>query len=247
MDRDQSARLKRHQKVASVLREHPTELATLPAVQDLAAEYLRRFELLSPALAQKGLRSEGATVAKTDLTAILIGRVVRHANALLLLYKKEGNLEAARNLHVHRSDYTHLTAPELSTEAAEVAQAAQLRQKDLAGYGITPADVQGLTQSVADFTKAAPAPKVTIEQRKVGGATFRRALKELDDFLKEDLKAAFELLAQDHPQLAARLQEARRIDEPGYGRSAKAQARKAAKQQQKDGAADAGATPPAVE
>jgi hypothetical protein len=247
MTRDQSARLKRHQKVASVLQEHPSELATLPAVQDLATEYLQRLQLLSPALEQKSRRSQGATETKEDSETALLGPLVRHANALLLLYKKEGNLEAARNLHVHRSDYTRLGAPGLASEANTVAKAAQLRQADLAGYGIQPADVQKLAAAVTRFTEAAPAPKTAIEQRKVGGITFRRALKELDDFLKEDLKAGMELLTEEFPQLAARLQEARRVDAPGYGRSAKAQARKAAKKKKKDSSGDGEATPPAAE
>lgn len=242
MNRDQSARLKRHQKVASILLEHPTEVAALPAFQDLADEYLNRQKLLSPALAQKNHRSTGATEAKNTYGEALIGPLVRHANALMLLYKKEGDLEAARNLLVYRSDYTRLGAPGLAAEADSVAQAAHLRQPDLAPYGITAALVQQLTAAVASFVAASPTPKISIELRKVGGVTFRRALKELDDFLKDDLQAGMQLLATDYPQLYALLQEARRIDEPGYGRSAKAKARKAAKQQKNgQGTGDASA------
>jgi hypothetical protein len=115
-----------------------------------------------------------------------------------------------------------------------VAKAAARRQADLAPYGIKPAHVQELTQLLAAYVAASPVPKTSIEQRKIGGISFRRALKELDDFLKDDLQAGIQLLADDYPELYARLQEARRIDEPGYGRSAKAQARKAAKKEGKD-------------
>jgi hypothetical protein len=94
MNRDQSARLKRHQKMASTLRDYPADVAALPAFQDLATTYLHQQEELTSALAQTTGRSKGATEAKNDHEAALLGPLVRHANALLLLYKKEGNLAA---------------------------------------------------------------------------------------------------------------------------------------------------------
>ena len=229
MNRIQNARLNRHQKYRLVLAEAAAEVASVPAFADLAAEYGQYLDLLLPALgAQQGTNSQGATETKADHGAALVPALVRHASALMLLLKKEGNLEAARGLHIHRSDYTRLGGPALAAEAAHVAQAARQRLPDLARAGITPADVAALDADVAAFTVALPGPKVSIERRKIGTATFRNALKAADDFLNEDLKAGAELLANAHPLLYARLQEARRIDDAAYGLGAKAQAKKKA-------------------
>ena len=230
MNRIQNARLNRHQKYRQVLAESAAEVATVPAFADLAAEYGQYLDLLLPALgAQQGTTSQGATETKADHGAALVPALVRHASALMLLLKKEGNLEAARGLHIHRSDYTRLSGPALAAEAAHVAQAARQRLPDLPRYGITPAHVAALDADVAAFTAALPGPKVSIERHKVSTATFRNALKAADNFLNEDLKAGAELLADAHPLLYARLKEARRIDDAGYGLGAKAQAKKAAK------------------
>ena len=219
----------------------------MPAFADLVAEYRQFLDLVQPALgAQQGQTSEGATEDKGNRSATLVPGLVRHASALMLLLKKEGNLEGARSLHIHRSDYTRLGGPALASEAANVAKIARQRLGDLARYGLTAEGLATLDADVAAFTASVPSPKVSIEHRKVSGRTFRNALKAADDFLNEDLKAGAELLADAHPLLFARLQEARRIDDASYGRSAQAKAKRQAKEAAKAKAANPDAGQPAA-
>ncbi|AMR27231.1 hypothetical protein A0257_09055 [Hymenobacter psoromatis] len=242
MNRSQNARLKRHQKYNQVLLEATAEIATVPAFADLVATYQQELARLLPALgSQQRQTSAGATEIKDDLSAALIPGVVRCASALLLLFKKEGDLEAARSLHIHRSDYSRLSGPALAAEAADVLRLARQRLPDLQPYAITAADLTTLETAAAAFAAALPAPKLSIEQRKISGLTFRNALKATDDFLTEELQAGTELLADAHPLLYARLKEARRIDDASYGKSAAAKLRREEKQALgKDGAAPTG-------
>lgn len=238
MNRKQNASLNRHVKYRQVLTDGAAEVATVPAFADLVATYDQHLALVLPALGiQQGTSSQGATEVKTSHGDALVPALVRHASALMLLLKKEGNLEAARSLLINRSDYSRLGGPALAAEAAHVAQVARQRLAALSPYGLTEASVAALEATTAAYTAALPGPKVSIERRKVGTLTLRNALKAADDFLNEELLAGAELLANDHALLYARLKEARRIDDAGYGRGAQAQAKKKARKAAKNKAA----------
>ena len=122
MNKDQLARLQRHRKVQQVLADYASAVAAVPAFAKLAARYQAQLTLLDGAARKNGVTSEGATLAKSAAGTVLIGRLVKAANALYLLYKAEepANLAAADQLHRRSSEYTSMDDQALATEAADL-------------------------------------------------------------------------------------------------------------------------------
>ncbi|MCA8832377.1 hypothetical protein [Hymenobacter pini] len=228
MDRKQSAQVLRHRKVAEVLDEYPQQVQEVEAFAEVAEEFRQKLALVAGMAPRR--KSEGATEQKSQHRDELTAALVKAANALYLLYRREGNLEAARTLPRTRSDFRNLAALEFAAQAGAVSWAATQRAADLIRYNLPAAAVQQLSDLAAAYDQSIDRPKTTTEAGKVTTATTAQLVQELNRFLQDDLRPATELLSDTHPLLYARLREAMRVDDASYGRSAAAKARKAAKQ-----------------
>lgn len=249
MNRQQVARLKRHRKVADVLAEYPTDVQTVPAFAEVAREYAERLERLSGVPARR--TSKGATEHKGDLREKLEAGLLKLSNALYLLYRKQGDLEAARTMPRKSSEYSRLDELELARVAQGISKAGIAQAADLTSYNLKDTGLQELATTAQTFRDNIARPKTAIEAGKLTTATVSQLLQDLDRYLKDDFHSAAELLADTHPLLYGRLREAMRIDDPSYGRSAEAKARKAAKRAAKraakqNPAPDGSPTPPAA-
>lgn len=227
MDRKQAAQVLRHRKVVEVLDEYPQEVQAVAAFAEVAEELRQKLALVTGISPRR--TSEGATEQKGQHRDELTTALVKTANALYLLYKKEGNLEAARTLLLTRSDYRGLSTLLFNAQAEAVSQAATQRAADLGRYNLSPAAVQQLAAAAQAYDQSIDRPKTTTEAGKVTTAATAQLVQDLNRFLKDDFRPATELLADTHPLLYARLREAMRVDDASYGRSAAAKARKTAK------------------
>lgn len=209
----QTARLKRHRKVADVLNSYPDDVQAVPAFADIAQELQARLALVGGIPARR--TSKGATEQKSQLRDHLEARLLKAANALYLLYRKEGDLEAARTLYRKASEYTRLNALALARVAADLSAATAARTKYLAPYNLDAAAVQALATAAQAYNESIDRPKTSIEASKATTAT-TQLLQDLDRYLKDDFySAAMQLLPDSHPQLFALLQEAIRVDNAG--------------------------------
>ncbi len=229
MNRRQRNQDKRNNKLVAVLDGHATEVAGLPAMADAAAELRRQLGFVPAATGQqlKRRRGTGATQAKNDLEAPLIGQLVKAANALRLHYKKAGQLDLAGALHIRRSEYEKMPQPTLVAEAQDVAKQLKATIAQLAPYGYkkaagpTPGDDETLGQQVKAYAASLPGAGVARGQGKLGTGTVRTVFKTLDDYVDGDFRSAVELLVDEHPALYKLLRDALRIDDTGGGKKGK--------------------------
>ncbi|SHJ36984.1 hypothetical protein SAMN02745146_2943 [Hymenobacter daecheongensis DSM 21074] len=227
MDRKQAAQVLRHRKVAEVLDLYPQETEAVAAFAEVAEEFRQKLALVAGLSPRR--KSEGATEQKGLHRDALTAGLVKAANALYLLYKKEKNLEAARTLPRTRSDYRNLSALLFNEQAAAVSKAATQRVASLKSYNLSPDAVQQLATAAQTYNDSIDKPKTATEAGKVTTAATAQLIQDLNRYLKDDFRSATELLTDTHPLLYARLREAMRVDDASYGRSAAAKARKAAK------------------
>lgn len=213
MNKQQTARLKRHRKVADVLNAHPDDVQTVPAFAEVAQELQARLTLVNDIPARR--TSKGATEQKGQLRDQLETRLLKAANALYLLYRKEDNLEAARTLYRKASEYTRLDALALARVADGLSTAAASRAGDLVAYNLDTAAVAALATAAQAYNESIDKPKTSIEAGKVATITTAQLLQDLDRYLKDDFYSAMQLLPDSHPQLFALLQEAIRVDDAG--------------------------------
>jgi hypothetical protein len=223
MNRRQEKQDKRNQKLVAVLDEHATDVAIIPAMADANLELRRQLGLVQPAVSQQlqGRQGKGATQTKNALEAPLIGQLVKAANALSLLYKKQGHLDRAQALHLRRSEYEKMSQPTLVSEAKEVADQVSAVIALLTPYGFkkasttAPGDDEKLQAQVAAYAASIPGNRSAAGRGKVGTATVRTVFRGLDAYVDGDFRSAVELLVDDHPELYALLREAMRIDDTG--------------------------------
>ena len=225
MNRRQSNQDKRNQKIVAVLDAHPTELLTIPAVDEAARELRARMGLTQPAVSQqlKGRRAKGAAKAKNDLEGPLVKQIVKAANALSLFYKKAGHLDRAQALHLRPSEYTRLTEPALVLEAQDVADQLTENLAGLAPYGYQPASGKtpgsdaALHAQVAAYAASLPGASTARGQGKLGTGTVRNVFKDIAAYIDGDFRSAVELLVDDHQDLYTLLRDAMRIGGSGGG------------------------------
>ncbi|GAA4391433.1 hypothetical protein [Hymenobacter koreensis] len=133
MNRKQESQVLRHRKVVEVLDEYPQDAQAVAAFAEVAQGLRERLALVAGIGPRR--QSEGATEQKGLHRDALTAGLVKAANALYLLYRKEGNLEAART----RSEYRSLSALLFNGQATAVSKAANQRAADLQSYNLTPA------------------------------------------------------------------------------------------------------------
>ena len=221
MNKDQFARPERHRKVKKTLDTFAGAVASVPAFAKLAAQYLGQLATLDGTAQRNPITSEGATLAKSRDGEALIKRLLKAANALYLLYKAEepANLEEAAKMHRRRSDYTGMMDRELANEAVDLARrVAANKAALLADYNLTAAEVKALGDDAASFEEKMANPQLAIDAGKIKGATARTTLSGLNIFLKDDLRAGMELLADTQPAAYQALREASQVDDAGYRR-----------------------------
>jgi hypothetical protein len=230
MNKDQLARLARHNKVKQVLTDNPTAVASVPAFAKLAARYLGQVALLGGTAQRNAVTSEGATLAKSTVGTALIARLVKMANALYLLYKAATppNLEEAAKLHRRPSDYVNLTELELAAEAISLNQRATANKALLTSdYNFPAADLKALADDATAFSNQLATPQLAIDDAKVRGATATATLSALNIFLKDDLRAGMELLKDSQPEVYKALREASQVDDAAYRQRKEKKGRKA--------------------
>lgn len=214
MNRKQTARMLRYRKLVAVLDDFPTETQAVPAFADAAAGLRERVALVGRL--PKRLKSKGATESKATNRQALTAQLVKAANALYLLYRKENKLDAALSLPLTRSEFNRLEALEFVKEADTIVDAVNLRAADLAARYNLPADaVQALQTEATAYDESIGKPKNVIEGGKVLTSTTAQLLTELNRFRQDEFKRAVELLVDSHPLFYARLQEAMRVDDAG--------------------------------
>lgn len=219
MNKDQLARLARHRKVQQALADQAPAVAAVPAFARLAAQYLQQLALLDGTARRGATASAGATQTKSAAGTALIGRLVKAANALYLLYKAEtpANLAEAAQLHRRPSDYANLSAQELATEALALARRVTEHQAELVeNYNFRAADGPALAAEAAAFNGQLMGPQLAIDAAKIKGAAATATLSALNNFLRDDLRAGMELLQDTHPAAYAALREASQVDDAGY-------------------------------
>ncbi len=219
MNKDQFARLERHRKVKKTLKTFALAVASVPAFAKLVAQYLGQLATLDGTAQRNPVTSEGATMAKSLDGTALIGRLMKAANALYLLYKAEtpANLEEAAKMHRRDSDYTSMTDLELATEAVDVAKRVAANKAALmAEYNVTAAEVKALGDDAESFDDMLANPQLAIDAGKIKGATARTTLSSLNIFLKDDLRSGMELLKDSEPDAYKALREASQVDDAGY-------------------------------
>jgi hypothetical protein len=221
MDKDQFARLQRHRKVQQVLIDNAAVVVTVPAFARLATQYQQRLALLDGAAQKNAVTSEGATLAKGAAGLALIGRLVKAANALYLLYKAEDDQQEAAKLHRRASDYTNMRDLQLATEATDLSKRLTARQADLKDYNVAAADVTALAADAASFSSLLTAPQLAIDDAKIKGTTATATLNGLNLFLKDELRSGMELLKDTHPEMYQALREASQVDDARLGKSGK--------------------------
>ena len=225
MNKDQFARLKRHRKVKQILADFPLAVASVPAFAKLAAQYLAQLTLLDGAAQRNSITSEGATRAKTAAGTALIGRLVKAANALYLLYKAQdpANLEEAVKMHRRDSDYANMTDLELATEAVDLNQRMEANKDALMkDYNVSTDDIKALGADATSFNDQLSDPQLAIDAAKIKGATARTTLSGLNVFLRDDLRSGMELLKDTQRDAYDALREASQVDDARYGKVGKA-------------------------
>ena len=223
MNKDQLARLKRHRKVKQILADFSLAVESVPAFAKLAARYLAQLALLDGAAQRNLVTSEGATRTKTAAGMVLIGRLVKAANALYLLYKAEdpANLEEAAKMHRRDSDYTNMSDLELATEAVDLHQRVTANQDALMkDYNLSADDIKALGTDAVSFNDQLSDPQLAIDAAKIKGATARTTLSGLNVFLRDDLRSGMELLKDSHREAYDALREASQVDDARYGKTA---------------------------
>lgn len=115
---------------------------------------------------------------------------MKAANALYLLYKKEGNLEAARTLLRNRSEYRNLSALLFNEQAQAVSRAAIQRAADLGRYNLDAAAVQQLAAAAQAYDQSIDKPKTATEAGKVTTAATTQLIQDLNRYLKDDFRPA---------------------------------------------------------
>lgn len=219
MNKDQLARLQRHHKVKQALADNATAVADVPAFAALATDYLAQLALLDESGRKTEAPAAGATRSKALAGTGLIARLVKAASALYLLYKADGNLAEATQLHRRDSDYTAMTDLELATEGTALHHRVMARQADLKkSYNLTDDFLRALATDAAAFRAQLTAPQLAIDAAKIKRATARVVLSALNVFLRDDLRAGMELLKDTHPAAYDALREASQVDDARYGK-----------------------------
>lgn len=229
MNRRQKNQDKRNRKILGVLNDHTQEVTTIPAMADADTEFRRQLGLVQPAASQqlKGRQGPGATQTKNELEAPLIGQLVKGANALHLFYKKDGQLDLAKALHVRRSEYENMGQPELLREAQDLADQITIYITKLTPYGYkpgdanTPGDHEKLDAQVKAYGASLPGHTSARSQGKLGTSTVRTVFKDISTYLDGDFRSTVELLVDDHPDLYQLLRDAMRIDDTGGKKKSK--------------------------
>jgi hypothetical protein len=213
MDKQQTARWKRHLKLKQVRQAH----AATP-VGGLVTRAFGRYDALLQAaddlMTTPTGRSEGATRQKGAEEKRVVAVVLPIANALRLLYLEAQDEQQAQAVRVRKSDYTALAAPLLLAEARNVAKQARANAKALAAEGdLDKADLDELDEAADAFAALLTAPKVAIETGKTTNAALDGALRAADTFVKEMLTPAVETLKRKQPAFYEALRAALRIDD----------------------------------
>ncbi len=216
MNKDQFARLERHRKVKQKLADWKPAVDAVPAFAELAADYLGRLALLDGTARKRPVTSQGATAANNTASDALIARLVKMANALWLLYRKEGNQAEADKLPRRASAYQGMQELELATIGLDLSKRVTARKGDLANYNIKDADVTALATDALAFDQALQNPQLAIDDQKLKGAAAKANLSALNHFLRDDLRAGMELLKDTEPDAYQALREASQVDDPGY-------------------------------
>lgn len=216
MTKDQFARLERHRKVKQRLLDWQPAVDAVPAFKAVTETYLATLQLLDGTARKRPLVAQGATAANQLAADSLIPRLVKAANALWLLYKQEGNLEAAGKLHRVPSDYRNMQDLDFATEARSVSDQLTARIADLSGYNLPPAYAAALAADAKAYDTGLERPQLVIDDQKIKSATARDTLRGLNRFLKEDFRSGLELLKDTHPAAYQALREACQVDDPAY-------------------------------
>ncbi|MBC7448121.1 MAG: hypothetical protein H7330_08690 [Hymenobacteraceae bacterium] len=216
MTKDQFARLERHRKVKQRVSDWQAAVDAVPAFKEVTAAYLTKLQLLDGTARKRPLVSQGATAANQLAAEALVTRVVKAANALWLLYRKEKNGEAAGKLHRNLSDYRSMQDLAFATEALRISAQLTARIADLKNYNLIPADAATLATDAQAFDDSLEKPQLAIDDQKIKGANAGATLRELNRYLKDDFRAGLELLKDTHPDAYQALREASQVDDPGY-------------------------------
>ncbi len=216
MNKDQFARFERHRKVKQKIADWQPAVDEVPAFQEVTETYLGQLKTLDGTARKRPVTSQGATQGKELTAESLLPRVVKAANALWLLYRKENNFDAAAKLHRNPSDYRAMPDLEMATESLLVSKQLTARIADLGGYNLKAADAATLATDAQAFDDSVEKPQLAIDDQKIKGTTARVTLQGLNRYLKEDFRAGLELLKDTHPDAYKALREACQVDDPAY-------------------------------
>ena len=223
---------------------HRRTWSTHPAFSDLYDHWnaqVTAITLLSP---QQGQKTRGLTKRKRHLRRLAATDALEVAKALRTWALKTGEVDLATRLNHSRDSLLRGRDTATAERCQAVHAAATEHLPALAGYGINPAKLLTLQQSISAYTAALPVPRGTIAEKKRATQQLKETFTTARQLLRDGLDNLLPQFQKTAPDFALEYQAARKIIHLPATHKSKSEADSApAKKEHKNNAAPAPAKP----
>ena len=190
---------------------HRRTWSTHPAFSDLYDHWnaqVTAITLLSP---QQGQKTRGLTKRKRHLRRLAATDALEVAKALRTWALKTGEVDLATRLNHSRDSLLRGRDTATAERCQAVHAAATEHLPALADYGINPAKLLTLQQSISAYTAALPVPRGTIAEKKRATQQLKETFTTARQLLRDGLDNLLPQFQKTAPDFALEYQAARKI------------------------------------
>jgi hypothetical protein len=155
--------------------------------------------------------SKGATQDKADIKGTLISLILKIGGIIYVYAFENGNKELTAKMNLNKSQLFRLDGNSLLATAYEIIAKANEISSDLANYGITKEDLQGLEKCTEDFDARIVKPRTIITEHKLHTTNLTQVFIETDSILYDKLDKLINLFKISDPDFYLSYKNARNV------------------------------------
>ena len=154
---------------------------------------------------------QGATADKAEARDALEEAIFLMCEALGVLAHNTGDNDLAALTDVTVTSLDRMSGEELSHRGAAVLARANAHKTDLQPLQVTQANIDELTETLADFNAARTGPRTATAERAALTKSLTKLVRELLDILRKKVDRMVNLFKRTHPDFVAGYETARVI------------------------------------
>ncbi|HYX29075.1 MAG TPA: hypothetical protein VE863_10950 [Pyrinomonadaceae bacterium] len=210
MKTDQTNRVNMYKTVTGVLDDHSAVWNAMAPMVTAVADFKTKVSTIDTAV-QKQETPTGATKDKAEARDALEDVLFLMCRALSFLAHKSGDNDLSALADLTRSDIDKFDSEGLSNRAASVLAQANAKKTDLATVQVTQANLDELTQALADFNEVKAGPRQATAERAAQTESLPTLIRDANSILRNEVDPLVALFSRSNPDFVSAYNSARVI------------------------------------